>query len=108
MKNKEEIKKIAFERLEILFDRAGKIFKENKNLSNRYVELARKIAMKTNIRIPRKFKRKFCKHCYHFFMPSVTCRVRTRNNMVVYYCFNCKKYTKIPFLKEKKLMKNKV
>lgn len=80
-------KKLAEERVRILFNEA----KNNPNMANRYVQLARKIAMKVNLRFPRELKRKFCKHCYNYFQ-SGNYRVRTRDKMVVYYCLNCKKY----------------
>lgn len=94
-------KLIARKRIEILFEEAEKIFKKNPSLSNRYIQLARKIAMKVRIRMPKHLKRRFCKHCYSFLKPGINCRVRTKNNKVIYSCFNCKKYTKYPFLKEK-------
>lgn len=100
---KRKQKEIAKERIKILFEKADEVFKKNKALSNRYVTLARKIAMKSNLRMPRDLKRKFCKHCYKFLKPGVNCRVRTKEGKVVYYCLNCKKFMRFPYLKEKKL-----
>ena len=82
-------KKEALERIKILFNES----KINSDKADRYVELARKIGMKVNLPIPKEFKRKFCKHCNKYFQRG-NYRVRTRNKMVVYYCFNCKKYMK--------------
>jgi len=95
----ESKKQIALERIKILFKQAKQVFSKNRSLANRYVTLARKIAMKAKVRIPRELKRKFCKHCYKYFVPGVTCRVRTVNKKLVYYCFNCKRYTRIPLKK---------
>lgn len=89
--------KIAKERIEILFNKAKQVFNKSHSLANRYITLARKLAMKTKTKIPRKYKRLFCKHCYKFMMPGVTCRVRTQKGKVVYYCLNCKKYTRIRY-----------
>ena len=94
---------IAKERIAKLFKLAEEAFPKNPERSNRYVELARKIAMKYNIRIPKELKRRFCKHCYTYLVPGVNCRVRTKKGKVVYYCFNCKKYMRFPYTKEKKL-----
>jgi ribonuclease P protein subunit RPR2 len=74
------------------------------DLSNRYVELARKISMKNLAPIPKKYKRRFCKHCYSYLLPNVTCRVRIHRvrihgGKIVVYCYNCRKYTRIPFKK---------
>jgi ribonuclease P protein subunit RPR2 len=92
-------KKIALERIEILFKEANKVFKKDKKLADRYVELARKIAMKYKARIPSKFQKQFCKHCYKFLMPNVNCRVRLKEGKVVYYCLECKKYMRFPYTK---------
>jgi ribonuclease P protein subunit RPR2 len=64
--------------------------------------LARKISMKLNVRIPPVFKRRFCKHCYHYLQPGVNVRVRTKEGKVVYYCLDCRKYMRFPYLREKK------
>jgi len=101
MRNKSKENRIARERIDILFGEADKVFNKDKGLANRYVTLARKIAMKSNINIPRQYKRRFCKHCYKYLRAGVNCRVRTRDNKVVYYCFNCKRHMRFPFLKEK-------
>ncbi len=95
----ENKKEIARERIKILFQQAKEKFPKNPELSNRYVKLARELAMKVKIRIPPELKRKFCKHCYKYLVPSKNLRVRTRNKKIVYYCLECKKYTRIPYKK---------
>src|SRR3989344_8337821 len=92
MKKSGSDKKEALEKINLLFYEAESQFKKNPSLSNRYVDIARKIAMKYNIRIPRELKRKFCRHCYHYLVPDKTCRVRIHKSRVIYYCFNCKKF----------------
>ncbi len=94
--SKTKQKEIAHERVKILFQNAEKVFSSDKSFSNRYVTLARKIAMIVKIRIPLEFKRKFCKHCYKFLMPGTNSRVRTRDGKVVISCLECKKFTRIP------------
>ena len=69
------------------------------DLSNRYVELARKISMRNLAPIPKKYKRRFCKHCYRYLLPNVTCRVRIHGGKIIVYCHNCRKYTRIPLKK---------
>lgn len=94
-------KNIARSRINILFREAESIAKKNSRLADSYVGLARKIAMKTRIRIPKDLKRKFCKDCYSYLTPGINCRVRTKNSKVVYYCLVCKKYSRYPFLRER-------
>lgn len=89
MKNKNHLKRLALDRINQLFKEASK----NPKKADRYVELAKKISMKINVRIPKEYKRKFCKHCDSYFQRG-NYRVRTRNKMVIYYCKNCKKYAK--------------
>lgn len=99
MKRSDEIKKIAKERIETLFKEAS--ITGDQKLRNRYVYLARKLTQKSNIRIPREFKRKYCKHCYTYFT-SKNSRVRTTSKkMVSTLCFECKKRTRFPYLKKK-------
>ncbi|MDD5651019.1 MAG: ribonuclease P [Candidatus Nanoarchaeia archaeon] len=92
-------KKIALERIKQLFQEADLIFKENPERANRYVHLARKIAMKLNLRFPRELKRKYCKHCYSYLKPGINCRIRNYKSRISIYCSNCKKFTRIPIKK---------
>jgi len=100
-KKPEKQKAIAKERIKILFKQAKDIFKKDKKLANRYIKLARELAMKYKIRIPPNLKRQFCKHCYKYLMPSINARIRTRDNKIVYYCLECKKYMRFPYSKKK-------
>lgn len=92
-----EQRKIALERISNLFKMAKEMFKESPKLSDRYVQLARKISMKYKVKIPSSLKRQFCKHCYTFLVPSLNCRVRTKDGKLIYYCISCKKYMRIPY-----------
>lgn len=97
-KDKKNQKKIARNRIDKLFSLAEMEAKKGRlKLADRYVELARKISMRYLVNIPREFKRKFCKNCYSYLVPSKTCRVRIKNGRLVIYCYNCKRYTRIPF-----------
>lgn len=92
---KKEQKQIARERIRVLFQEAEGAFSKNPSLSHRYVELARKIAMKVKVKIPPEFKRRFCKHCYKFLMPGVNARIRIREGKLVVYCRECKKFMRM-------------
>ena len=89
-------KKIALERVKQLFNEADSVFKENPKRATRYVQIARKIAMKINLRIPRELKRGYCKHCYSYLKPGVNSRIRNYESRITIYCNNCKKFTRIP------------
>jgi len=92
---------IAKHRIKKLFSEADKIFSKSPKLADRYVELARKIAMKLNLSLLKSQKRKFCKHCYSYLKPGINSRIRIHKSRIIIYCKNCKKYTRIP-LKPKK------
>ena len=94
--SKQKQKEIARERIKTLFQQAEEVFPKNKALAHRYVALARKIAMKVRLRLPKEIKRKFCKHCYKFLQPGINCRIRTRNGKVIISCFECQKFMRIP------------
>ena len=99
-KDKKTQKKIAKNRINKLFIMAEHCALSGKlKLADRYVEIARKISMKYLIPIPKQYKRSFCKHCYSYFLPDVTCRFRIHHGKLVVYCLKCEKYTRIPLKK---------
>jgi len=89
---KDSLKSIAAERVAILFAEAEQAFSGHPERSDRYVELARKIAMKARISIPRQFKRRYCPYCHHYWLPGKTVRIRTHKGRVIYTCLLCKKH----------------
>ncbi len=95
--DKKNQKTIAEKRIKQLFRLAEQNALSNKlNLSNRYVDLARKISMRYLVPIPSEFKRSFCKHCYQYMLPNVTCRIRINRGKIVFYCYKCKKFIRMP------------
>ncbi|UCE39203.1 MAG: ribonuclease P [Thermoplasmata archaeon] len=95
---------IAKERIDILFDLAEKEARAyNLQRANRYVELARKIGMRYNVRVPSHFKRRYCKFCHSYLVPSVNSRVRIKYKKIVIFCENCGSYMRMPQFREKKM-----
>jgi len=89
---KNKIKENALERVYDLFKEAKSVFNDDKELSKKYVKLARKIAMRVNLRYLEKLKFSFCRNCNAYQMPGKNCRIRTKNKKVVYYCLECKHF----------------
>jgi ribonuclease P protein subunit RPR2 len=85
----QETRRLARERIEILFERAREFFPENPALSDRCVDLARRIAMRQRVRIPRELRRRFCRTCFAYLVPGSTQRVRVRRGKVVTTCIRC-------------------
>lgn len=104
-KKKDDEKKIAKERMIGLFKLAENT--QEYSLQKRYVTLARKIGTKFRMRIPQEFRRRFCKHCGAYWIPSKNVRVRLKNQKVIYTCGECKAYTRMPYVKEIKEKRKK-
>lgn len=85
-------KKIALERIEILFNEAKKAMKlKRSDLAKRYIELARKIGMRCNVKIPSQYKTKFCKKCNAYLMLNNNCKVKidTKKHLIKITCLEC-------------------
>lgn len=98
-------KEIASERIKILFDQAAEEFHNDPKLSNRYVFLARKIAMKVNLKIPSEYKKKYCHKCFFYLVPGVNCVVRMNRDTksAEYLCTHCKNIDRYGYSKEQSL-----
>jgi len=88
--------KIAEKRILFLFNEAKDSFKKDSKLSDKYVKLARRIAMKYKIKLPSNLKKRFCKHCHKYLVPGVNCRVRLHKHRLIYYCLSCKHFMRHP------------
>ena len=86
---KPSTKLIARERIAVLFRQAEQVYATDPGMSNRYVMLARKIAMRQRVRIDRVFRRRFCHHCSAFLVPGMNMRVRVHRGNVVVTCLAC-------------------
>jgi ribonuclease P protein subunit RPR2 len=97
---------IAKERMEILLHLAMKTVRKDPKLTRRYVELARRIGMRSQVTIPREYKRMICKNCGILLVPGFNCRVRTRpdgGTRVVITCLDCGCHKRYPTTKEKSI-----
>ncbi len=86
--------KIAEERIEILFDEAEKVAKENMARAKRYVQLARKIGMRYNVRIPQEFNRQYCRYCSSLLIVS---RRRFKYVILFIKCKSCGASLRYPY-----------
>ncbi|WP_414468298.1 ribonuclease P protein component 4 [Methanobacterium sp. ACI-7] len=94
--------KIAEERIHILFKHAEESFHKNPQRSDRYVEMARNIATKYNMKMPSVWKRRFCKKCNKFLKPGDNCQIRLKDSCVTIKCLECGNVVNVPYIKEKK------
>ncbi len=92
-------RKIALERIHRLFKLAREMIHEDPALAQRYVDIARRIAMRVQVRLPVEYRRMVCRHCKGFIVPGVNCRVRIqprREPHVVITCLRCGGHMRIP------------
>ncbi len=97
-------RRIALERMVVLFGLAEKeALQGHAPRARRYVDLARKIGMRYNVRVPPEFKRRFCKECLAYFVPGVNARVRVGRGRVVVTCLACGAIQRLPYRVEQSL-----
>jgi ribonuclease P protein subunit RPR2 len=97
-------KEIALERIRILLGLAKNTFQKDRDLSKRYVELARRIGMKAGVRLPSEEKLFICKGCGSLLVPGVNSRVRTRSDLgttVLITCLDCGTKKRYPTVRER-------
>lgn len=94
-----DTKRIALQRIEVLFQLAKEKIHDRPDLAQRYVEIARKIAMRTRLHLPLEYRLYLCRQCKRFILPGVNSRVRLqprREPHVVVTCLNCGRIMRIP------------
>ncbi len=92
-------KQIALQRVHTLFQLAKEAIHENPELAQRYIQIARRIAMRTRLRLPKVYKSQICRKCKSFILPGVNCRFRIqqrRESHMVITCLNCGGISRIP------------
>ncbi len=88
--------------MEILLQLAEDEFALHPERSHRYVEMARKIATKYNLKMPSSWRGRFCRNCYHFLKPGSNSQIRLSDSMVNIKCLECGEIMRMPYKKEKK------
>lgn len=87
---------IAEERIQILFDEAREASKEHPERADRYVEIARTIAMKFNLSLPRDLREKMCRACYAYLSPDRK-QVRVEEGKRRVTCRECGETMRFPY-----------
>ena len=97
-------RRMAIQRIRRLFRLAREIITEDPALAQRYVNMARKVAMTARVRLPKEYRHQVCRHCKSFILPGVNCRVRIKQRRephLVITCLNCGEQMRIPLRKRK-------
>ena len=94
-------RRIALERMVVLFRLAEKeALARHDARARRYVELARRIGMRYNVRVPPEFRRRFCKKCLHYLVPGLNARVRIGGGRLSVTCLGCGAIQRMPYRAE--------
>ncbi len=90
---KDVVKKIALERIGILFDNAEITTEADLALSKRYVATLRKISSHYKVTIPKRMKDRICTSCNVVLVPGLNCKIRivSSHRYVAYKCNGCGK-----------------
>lgn len=99
-----QTEQIAMERVRTLFRLAEETFPSDPAQAQRYVNLARKIAMRTRLRLPRDLRRRVCRRCKAYLVPGATSRTRIRQQRephVAITCLRCGATARIPLRRRK-------
>ena len=94
-RDKKRESRIAKERVAYLIGRAEEYKTKDYELARRYVELAKRIAMRYRVRIPKELKMTYCKKCLYPYREG-RFRVRIRKSRVIVTCLNCGYVRRIP------------
>ncbi|WP_121822090.1 ribonuclease P protein component 4 [Halostella salina] len=68
----------------------------NQERAREYVRLARRVAERNRLALPRQFKRFTCDACDSYLRPGANARVRTRDGHVVVTC-DCGEQARYPY-----------
>ena len=88
---------IAEQRIKRLFDLAKAAYPSRPDLSDRYVDIARRISMRHRVGIPREFKRYVCKECCSYLVPGQNSRIRLDGNNIIVTCLKCGSIRRYPY-----------
>ena len=88
---------VAAERIERLHDLARAAATDDEHDRARYyVRLARRVAERNRLTLPREFRRFTCDRCDAYLRPGRNARVRLRDGHVVITC-DCGAHTRYPY-----------
>lgn len=89
--NKGIVKRVAEERIKILYRLAKETLDSDPELSARYVRLIKQIGKHYKIRLGKEIKRNICRKCGVVLVPGKNAKVRVASSRksVIYICGSC-------------------
>lgn len=94
-------------RITTLLGKAEEVYGRNPELSHRYAEMVRKLAMRYNIRLTKHQKMEICSHCGHFLAwgRNAITRTSSKREAVIITCKDCGKISRYPYKRERQAAK---
>jgi ribonuclease P protein subunit RPR2 len=81
---------IAKERMDLLVEQADQAALSGQmELADRYIDMARRVGMRYNVRFRSDQRGRFCKACYRYLLPGSTSRTRLSRGRKVTTCLRC-------------------
>lgn len=75
---------------------------EDPSRADRYVGLARRIAMRYQVSLPRELRRRVCRGCDGLLVPGRSARVRVAHGRVTVTCLRCAAVKRYPYTRPPK------
>jgi ribonuclease P protein subunit RPR2 len=89
--------RIARERIADLFALAAtEARRRDGTLADRYVQLARRVGTRYNVRLPPEYRELYCRGCSSYWVEGRTVRTRLRGNRRVRTCLKCGRSRRVP------------
>ena len=81
---------IAKERMDLLMEQADQAALSGQmEQADRYIDMARRVGMRYNVRFRPEHRGRFCKACYRYMLPGSTSRTRLKRGRRVTTCLRC-------------------
>ncbi|RMF06503.1 ribonuclease P [Candidatus Woesearchaeota archaeon] len=100
--SKAEKQNLVLRHAEHLISLAEEVYDSDPSLAHGYAEEIVKSALRVNLRLPSRIKRRICRKCRHFLMPGRNARVRTSQGHVVSTCLDCGHISRFGYTREQK------
>lgn len=97
MVSKRRQREIARERIELLFQQAEERVDDRPELSDRYMEIARSIAMAYTVTFTREQRERLCRECGAYLSPGLTATVRVDDGQKRVVCDGCGSVDRFPY-----------
>ncbi|HEX9914569.1 MAG TPA: ribonuclease P [Candidatus Bathyarchaeia archaeon] len=101
---RQDPRRIAEQRIEILYSRAKETYATHPDLSRRYVQLLRRIAQRTRTKLPTHIRRNICRSCGTILIQGVNSHTRARQRRephIATTCHTCGHITRTPIRAKK-------